>query len=131
MGHSLRTKIMTGVIALLLLFAAALAITLYMVKDSDDEVSGILEYHMPILTRINSLDVITYEIEVIAHRLMDETKPSQKRIEEIHARSQKCRQEIASIFEETKGLSETGSKTPVTIWRIAWQWRGWWERSIR
>ena len=101
---------MTGVIALLLLFAAALAITLYMVKDSDDEVSGIMEYHLPILTRLNSLDVITYEIEVIAHRLMDETKPSQKRIEEIHARSQKCRQEIASIFEETKGLSEAGSK---------------------
>ena len=101
---------MTGVIALLLLFAAALAITLYMVKDSDDEVSGILEYHLPILTRLNSLDVITYEIEVIAHRLMNETKPSQKRIEEIHARSQKCRQEIDTIFEETKRLSDAGSK---------------------
>jgi len=101
---------MTGVIALLLLFAAALAITLYMVKDSDDEVSGILEYHLPILTRLNSLDVITYEIEVIAHRLMNETKPSQKRIDEIRARSQKCRQEIATIFEETKRLSDTGSK---------------------
>jgi adenylate cyclase len=110
MGHSLRTKIMTGVIALLLLFATALAITLYMVKDSDDEVSGILEYHLPILTKLNSLDVITYEIEVIAHRLMDETKPSQKRIEETLARSQKCRQEITSIFEETKRLSEAGSK---------------------
>jgi len=110
MGNSLRTKIMTGVIALLLLFAAALAITLYMVKDSDDEVSGILEYHLPILTRLNSLDVITYEIELIAHRLMNETKPSQKRIEEIRARSQKCRQEIATIFEETKRLSDTGSK---------------------
>jgi adenylate cyclase len=101
---------MTGVIALLLLFAAALAITLYMVNDSDDEVSGILEYHLPILTRLNSLDVITYEIELIAHRLMNETKPSQKRIEEIRARSQKCRQEIATIFEETKRLSDTGSK---------------------
>jgi len=101
---------MTGVIALLLLFAAALAITLYMVKDSDDEVSGILEYHLPILTRLNSLDVITYEIEVIAHRLMNEAKPSQKRIEEIHARSQKCRQEIDTIFEETKRLSDAGSK---------------------
>jgi len=101
---------MTGVIALLLLFAAALAITLYMVKDSDDEVSGILEYHLPILTRLNSLDVITYEIELIAHRLMNETKPSQKRIEEIRARSQKCRQEIATIFEETKRLSDAGSK---------------------
>jgi adenylate cyclase len=101
---------MTGVIALLLLFAAALAITLYMVKDSDDEVSGILEYHIPILTHLNSLDVITYEIEVIAHRLMDEAKPSQKRIEETLARSHKCRQEITSIFEETKRLSEAGSK---------------------
>ena len=110
MGHSLRTKIMTGVIALLLLFAAALAITLYMVKDSDDEVSGILEYHIPILTRFNSLDVITYEIEVIAHRLINEAKPSQKRIEEIYARSKKCRQEIDTIFEETKRLSEAGSK---------------------
>jgi len=101
---------MTGVIALLLLFAAALAITLYMVKDSDDEVSGILEYHLPILTRINSLDVITYEIELIAHRLMNESRPSQKRIEEIHARSQKCRQQIDTIFEETKRLSDSGSK---------------------
>lgn len=101
---------MTGVIALLLLFATALAITLYMVKDSDDEVTGILEYHIPILTHLNSLDVITYEIEVIAHRLMDETKPTQKRIEETLARSQKCRQEITSIFEETKRLSEAGSK---------------------
>jgi len=110
MGHSLRTKIMTGVIALLLLFAVALAITLYMVKDSDDEVSGILEYHLPILTRINSLDVITYEIELIAHRLMNESRPSQKRIEEIHARSQKCRQQIDTIFEETKRLSDSGSK---------------------
>jgi len=101
---------MTGVIALLLLFAAALAITLYMVKDSDDEVSGILEYHIPILTKLNSLDVITYEIEVLAHRLMDDAKPSQKRIEEIHARSQKCRQEIDTIFEETKRLADAGSK---------------------
>ena len=110
MGHSLRTKIMTGVIALLLLFAVALAITLYMVKDSDDEVSGISEYHLPILTRLNSLDVITYEIEVLAHRLMDEAKPTQKRAEEIHARSQRCRQEIDSIFEETKRLADAGSK---------------------
>jgi adenylate cyclase len=110
MGHSLRTKIMTGVIALLLLFATALAITLYMVKDSDDEVTGILEYHIPILTRLNSLDVITYEIEVIAHRLLDEAKPSQQRIKETLARSQKCRQEITSIFEETKRLSEAGSR---------------------
>ena len=101
---------MTGAIALLLLFAAALAITLYMVKDSDDEVSGISEYHLPILTKLNSLDVITFEIELIAHRLMGDAKPSQKRMEEIHAHSQECLREIESIFEETKRLSDAGSK---------------------
>lgn len=110
MGRSLRTKIMTGVVALLLLFATALAITLYMVKDSDDEVTGMTEYHLPILTKLNSLDVVTYEIELIAHRLMDETKPSQKRVEEIYVRSQKCLREIDLIFQETKHLSEAGSK---------------------
>jgi len=112
MGYSLRTKIMTGVITLLLLFAVALGITLYMVKDSDDETTGILEYHLPILTRINSLDVITYEIELIAHRLLEEPNPSQKRIHEIHARSENCRQQIAVIFQDTKRLSEAGSKDP-------------------
>ena len=33
MGNSLRAKIMTGVVALLVLFSIALTITLYFVKD--------------------------------------------------------------------------------------------------
>jgi adenylate cyclase len=110
MGHSLRTKIMTGVIALLFLFAGALGTTLYLVNDSDEEVGGILKYHLPILTRLNALDVVTYEIEVIAHRLADEGAPSKERIEEIHARIQKCRDQIETIFHETKVLLEGGSK---------------------
>ena len=57
MGRTLRTKIMSGVIALLVLFTVALAVTLYMVNDSDNEVAGINEYHLPILSRLNSLDV--------------------------------------------------------------------------
>jgi len=110
MGHSLRTKIMTGVIALLILFAGALGTTLYLVNDSDEEVGGILKYHLPILTRLNALDVVTYEIEVIAHRLIEETNPSKQRIEEIHARTEKCRDQIEAIFHETKTLLEAGSK---------------------
>ena len=110
MGHSLRTKIMTGVIALLFLFAGALGTTLYLVNDSDEEVGGILKYHLPILTHLNALDVVTYEIEVIAHRLADEGVPSKERIEEIHARTQKCQEQIDAIFQEAKTLSETGSK---------------------
>ncbi|NDB95748.1 MAG: HAMP domain-containing protein [Verrucomicrobia bacterium] len=110
MGHSLRTKIMTGVITLLVLFAGALATTLYLVKDSDEEVGGILQYHLPILTRLNALDVVTYEIEIVAHRLADEGTPSKQRIEEILARTKKCQEQIDAIFKEAKALSEAGSK---------------------
>jgi uncharacterized protein YaaN involved in tellurite resistance len=97
---------MTGVIALLFLFAGALGTTLYLVNDSDEEVGGILKYHLPILTRLNTLDVVTYEIEVIAHRLADEGTPSKQRIEEIHARAQKCQDQIDAIFQEAKTYDE-------------------------
>jgi adenylate cyclase len=103
---------MTGVITLLILFAGALATTLYLVNDSDEEVGGILQYHLPILTRINALDVVTYEIEVVAHRLADEGTPSKQRIEEILARTKKCQEQIDAIFKEAKTLSEAGSKDP-------------------
>ena len=109
MGYSLRTKIMTGAIALLIFFAVALGITLYMVNDSDDELNGILKYHLPILTRLNSLDVITYEIEVVGHRLIAEVNPSKQRIDEIHARTQKCHDQIDSILQESRSLAEAGS----------------------
>jgi len=109
MGYSLRTKIMTGAIALLIFFAVALGITLYMVNDSDDELKCILEYHLPILTRLNSLDVISYEIEVIAHRLVTEVNPSKQRIEEVYARSQRSHDQIDSILQESRSLAEAGS----------------------
>jgi len=112
MGHSLRTKIMTGVIALLILFAGALGTTLYLVNDSDEEVGGILQYHLPILTRLNALDVVSYEIEVLAHRLADEGTPSKQRIEEIHVRTKRCQDQIDAIFKDAKTLSEAGSKDP-------------------
>ena len=110
MGRTLRTKIMSGVIALLVLFTVALAVTLYMVNDSDNEVAGINEYHLPILSRLNSLDVKTYEIELLAHRLNGEGVPSAQRIQEISDRSKKCHEEIDAIFSETILLCEKGSQ---------------------
>jgi adenylate cyclase len=110
MGRTLRTKIMSGVIALLVLFTVALAVTLYMVNDSDNEVAGINEYHLPILSRLNSLDVKTYEIELLAHRITGEGVPSAQRIQEVSNRSKKCHEEIDAIFSETILLCEKGSQ---------------------
>jgi len=110
MGRTLRSKIMSGVIALLVLFTVALAVTLYMVNDSDNEVAGINEYHLPILSRLNSLDVKTYEIELLAHRITGEGVPSAQRIQEVSDRSKKCHEEIDAIFSETILLCEKGSQ---------------------
>ena len=110
MGRTLRTKIMSGVIALLVLFTVALAVTLYMVNDSDNEVAGINEYHLPILSRLNSLDVKTYEIELLAHRITGEGVPSAQRIQEVYNRSKECHEEIDAIFSETILLCEKGSQ---------------------
>jgi adenylate cyclase len=110
MGRTLRTKIMSGVIALLVLFTVALAVTLYMVNDSDNEVAGINEYHLPILSRLNSLDVKTYEIELLAHRITGVGVPSAQRIQEVSNRSKECHEEIDAIFSETILLCEKGSQ---------------------
>ena len=110
MGRTLRTKIMSGVIALLVLFTVALAVTLHMVYDSDNEVAGINEYHLPILSRLNSLDVITYEIELLAHRITGQGSPSAQRIQEVSNRSKECHEEIDAIFSETILLCEKGSQ---------------------
>ena len=69
MGASLRAKIMSGVIALLILFAGALAITLVLIEDSSKELEGIEEYHLGLNKMINDLDVYTYELEIIAYEL--------------------------------------------------------------
>jgi adenylate cyclase len=110
MGRTLRTKIMSGVIALLVLFTVALAVTLYMVNDSDNEVAGINEYHLPILSRLNSLDVKTYEIELLAHRITSQGTPSAQRIQEVSNRAKECHEEIDTIFSETILLCEKGSQ---------------------
>ena len=101
---------MSGVIALLVLFTVALAVTLHMVYDSDNEVAGINEYHLPILSRLNSLDVITYEIELLAHRITGQGSPSAQRIQEVSNRSKECHEEIDAIFSETILLCEKGSQ---------------------
>ena len=69
MGSSLRAKIMSGVIALLVLFASALAFTLYLIQDSSMELMGIEQYHLRLNKMVSDLDVYTFELEIIAYEM--------------------------------------------------------------
>ncbi|MCX6935432.1 MAG: HAMP domain-containing protein [Verrucomicrobia bacterium] len=109
MGSSLRIKIMSGVLAMLAIFAAALVVTLYLVHDSGEEVAGIVEYHNPIVARLNALDVYTYEIEIIAYELTNgmhfEAAEEKARLD----RSQELDKIIDTIFVDVIQLAEAAS----------------------
>ena len=57
MGSSLRAKIMSGVVALLFLFAGALGVTLYLIRDSSMELMGIEQYHLA-LNKMTSISKV-------------------------------------------------------------------------
>ena len=112
MATSLRVKILAGVLSLLALFAVALSVTLYFVKDSGDEVAGIVEYHLPFVARVNALDVYTYEIEIIGHELADQRNTGAEYIQQRRARAAKLLSMIDQLFAEAIRLADACSNDP-------------------
>lgn len=101
---------MSGVIALLALFAVALAVTLYFVKDSGEEVRGIAEYHIPIMANVNALDVYTYELELMAHDMSEQLRVMEpERIQHHLARSKQLEEIVQRLFTEAIDLCDRGS----------------------
>lgn len=108
MGASLRAKIMSGAIALLVLFAGALGITLFLIQDSSMELAAIEEYHLPLGKAINELDIYTFEIEILAHQVVngDRTRETGLRWQQ---RAHELRGTVTRIFKEAVELAERGS----------------------
>jgi adenylate cyclase len=108
MGASLRAKIMSGAIALLVLFAGALGITLFLIKDSSMELAAIEEYHLPLDKGMNELDIYTFEIEILAHQVVngDRTREAALRWQQ---RAHELRVTVTRIFKEAVELAERGS----------------------
>ncbi len=108
MGASLRAKIMSGAIALLVLFAGALGITLFLIKDSSMELAAIEEYHLPLDKGMNELDIYTFEIEILVHQVVngDRTREAALRWQQ---RAHELRGTVTRIFKEAVELAERGS----------------------
>ena len=109
MGTSLRAKIMSGVIALLVLFAGALAFTLVLIEDSSMEIMGIEQYHLHLNKTVSDLDVYTYELEIIAHEL-NGPLPHREHAQKRQARAHELKQVIGQIFTEGISLAEKASE---------------------
>jgi len=108
MGASLRAKIMSGVIALLILFAGALALTLILIKDSAMELEAIEEYHLPLSQKMNQLDITTFELEIIAHKVVNGNRPRASLLQN-QQRARDLEGIITAIFKDSVELAERGS----------------------
>ncbi len=100
---------MTGVVALLVLFAAALAFTLVLIDDSSSELEGIEQYHLPLTKNMNLLDIYTFEMEIIAHMVVHGGHSRESNLVR-QERAKKLTEEVDRIFEQSKNLAEEGSK---------------------
>ena len=108
MGASLRAKIMSGVIALLILFAGALAFTLVLVEDSAMELQAIEEYHLPLNKNMNELDIYTFEIEILAHQVVHADR-NRENILRSQQRARELQKTVSQIFQDSIDLAERGS----------------------
>ena len=100
---------MTGVVALLVLFAAALAFTLVLIDDSSSELEGIEQYHLPLTKNMNLLDIYTFEMEIIAHMVVHGGLSRESNLVR-QERAKELMTKVDQIFEQSKNLAEEGSK---------------------
>lgn len=108
MGASLRAKIMSGVVALLILFAGALAFTLILIEDSAMELEAIEEYHLPLNKKMNELDIYTFELEITAHKVVNGNRPRASLLQN-QQRARDLEGIITAIFKDSVELAERGS----------------------
>lgn len=111
MGFSLRVKIMSGVLVLLVLFAAALAFTLVLIDDSTSELESIEQYHLPFASNLYLLDIYTFEMEIIAHMVVHGGYDRESNLSR-QKRAKKLVEEVDRIFQLSSHLAEESSNDP-------------------
>ncbi len=99
---------MSGVVALLIFFAAALAFTLLLIDDSSSELEGIEQYHLPLTKNMNLLDIYTFEMETIAHMVVNGGYSRENNLPR-QERAKKLTDEVDRIFKQSNLLAEEGS----------------------
>ena len=99
---------MSGVVAVLILFAAALAFTLLLIHDSSSELEGIEQYHLPLTKNMNLLDIYTFEMEIIAHMVVNGGYSRESNLTR-QERAKKLTEDVDRIFKQSNLLTEEGS----------------------
>ncbi|MCW5751170.1 MAG: HAMP domain-containing protein [Alphaproteobacteria bacterium] len=106
--HSIRVKILAVTTALLALFAAATGIATYLLDQVVDEIDAIAEEHVPLVARIASIDVLTYELELNLRRSLESDPPDPERREMLLARVAAAAGELRRDFAETNRILALG-----------------------
>ena len=109
MGHTLRLKILSGAAALLALFACALVVTLVLVRESGEEVDGIVRYHHPLQSKAAALDVYTFEQEIVARQFAAGLTGTPERTAQLRAHAVELSARNRTLLTEAIQLAKDGS----------------------
>ncbi|MCW5729248.1 MAG: HAMP domain-containing protein [Alphaproteobacteria bacterium] len=110
--HSIRVKILAVTTALLALFAAATGIATYLLDEVVDEIDAIAEEHVPLVARIASIDVLTYELELNLRRAAENDPPDAERREMLLARAASVAAGLRRDFAEAGRILARGIADP-------------------
>lgn len=114
---NIRFQIMAMAVALLLIFGVAVLVWALLEKEAQDEIAGITDYHLPLTAMTAEVDVITFEYELLLHRLLRQV---QSRPEQLAATAQRQREIVARLREDfdranvllERGMTDTRNDLP-------------------
>jgi adenylate cyclase len=108
----LRVKILALTVLLLAVFAVTTALSAYLIRDVMEEMGGIVDYHITLTALISELDVLTFEYELDARRLVDGGHGDPATMKALVQRQARAAERLGEISTEAHGLLERAVSDP-------------------
>src|SRR5688572_16312644 len=105
---SVRLKILAIALILVLAFAATTALSVLLVQRIIGEMSGIVESHLPLSSVIAEIDVLTFEYEMNARKLLDTEPGNARDTAQVKTRLEAIAQRLPAAFKEADALVDQG-----------------------
>jgi adenylate cyclase len=105
---SVRLKVILTSAAMLVVFGAAVLVWALLQWEAEEELTSIVDYHAPISAMIGEVDTLTFEYELIVHRLLRTPPRAPAEASALIARSREIATRIRQGFERSAELLQRG-----------------------
>lgn len=101
---TIRLKILSVAIALLLVFGVVVGVSAFLQREVTEEIRDITRYHEPVTAAIANFDVISFEYELLPLRLLQRPDADKAEIASADAREQQIAAAMEADFANAEGI---------------------------